>query len=229
MDIDETYENDDLEVLQEYNKIIERDYVKQIVAYVDGSYNKTTQKIGGGIVLLLMDEFYEVRHVLINPITCGESWESMVENPKNPKNEDFLAMHQVGGEIDSALAAAHTAMSVGLPITIVYDYLGVEMWATGEWKRNKPFTQKYHHLMNIYITPVIDVTFEKVKSHTGIQFNDLADVLAKYACDVINGEALLRYFNSHGYELHPVAWVGPDENDTDHEIVYLELVETSKE
>ena len=148
---------------------------------------------------------------------------------ENPKNEDFLAMHQVGGEIDSALAAAHTAMSVGLPITIVYDYLGVEMWATGEWKRNKPFTQKYHHLMNIYITPVIDVTFEKVKSHTGIQFNDFADVLAKYACDVINGEALFKYFNGHGYELHPVAWVGPDENDTDHEIVYLELVETSKE
>ena len=47
-------------------------------------------------------------------------------------------MRNVSGEILGAMAAVERAIELKLPeVTIYYDYMGIEMWAEGAWKRNR--------------------------------------------------------------------------------------------
>ena len=50
----------------------------------------------------------------------------------------------VAGEIGAARFAIEFAITYGFgKCRIVYDYAGIEMWATGKWKTNKPETKAY--------------------------------------------------------------------------------------
>ena len=76
-------------------------------------------------------------------------------------------MRNVAGEILGAMAAVKLAVEKGLPeLAIYYDYLGIEMWATGGWKRNKTGTILYYD----YAAGAgqIRVTFIRVKEHSGV-------------------------------------------------------------
>ena len=65
---------------------------------------------------------------------------------------------------------------------LYYDYQGIESWATGEWKRNKPGTIRYKefydHLQKV------KVYFHKVKGHSGVELNEAVDQLAKAALGI---------------------------------------------
>lgn len=97
------------------------------------------------------------------------------------KNPAAASMRNVAGEIAAALYAVKKASELGVKIRILHDYAGIAFWATGEWQAKNEFTQAYAKIMNqhkgIY-------SFEKVKAHSGNEFNDYVDKKAKSALGI---------------------------------------------
>ncbi len=133
-------------------------------AFVDGSYNIVTGVYGYGGFLVSEGQ----RFVLQG----------------SGADEELASMRNVAGEIEGAMAAVKKALELGLEsLDIYYDYLGIEMWATGGWKRNKIGTIAYYDFMQS-VKSEIKINFIKVKGHSGIEGNEEADRLAKEAAGV---------------------------------------------
>jgi viroplasmin and RNaseH domain-containing protein len=132
-----------------------------VYAFVDGSYNVATHVYGYGGFLI---------HDGIKEVLQGSD-----------KDAEMAAMRNVAGEICGSMAAIRKAVELGLPeVTIYYDYMGIEMWATGAWKCNKKGTAAYRDYV-ASVRNVIVIRFVKVKGHSGIDGNEEADMLAKQA------------------------------------------------
>lgn len=133
-------------------------------AFVDGSYNELTKVYGYGGFLVVQGEKY---------ILQGADSE-----------EEMASMRNVAGEICGCMAAVQKAIEMGLSsVDIYYDYSGIEMWATGAWKRNKTGTIAYYEFMQS-VRDKIEVCFKKVKGHSGIEGNEEADRIAKKAVGI---------------------------------------------
>lgn len=134
-------------------------------AFVDGSYNIKTNTYGfGGFVIA------NEKKILLS----------------GSDNEPEMAtMRNVAGEILGCMAAVQAALAEGLKeLTIYYDYKGIEMWATGQWKRNKRGTVAYYEYMQS-VKNEIDIKFVHVKGHTGVAGNEEADKMAKKAVGIL--------------------------------------------
>ena len=55
--------------------------------------------------------------------------------------------------------------------------MGIECWANSKWKTNNTFTAGYRYQMKL-LAQKIDVSFLKVKGHSNVRFNEIADRLA---------------------------------------------------
>ena len=143
------------DVMQELSEV-----TTEALAYVDGSFNLSTGVYGYGGVLLCRDGS-------IRPLQG------------HGRNETLRTMRNVAGEIHGSMAAIQAAADADIAsITIFYDYMGIEMWANGQWKTNKEGTRAYKAFID-QIRPRIEIRFQKVAAHTGVRFNELVDQLAK--------------------------------------------------
>ena len=90
---------------------------------------------------------------------------------------DVNGTRQVAGELYAVREALGWCRSHSVAdVDIYYDYLGIEKWATGQWKTNQPLTKDYARFVK---SCPVRIHWHKVDSHTGNRWNDRADALAK--------------------------------------------------
>ena len=137
----------------------------RVAVYVDGSYIPT------------IPDTFSFGVVFIHHGTVETYAEKIID-------AEEAQMRNVAGEIHGAVFAMGKCLEKGISeINLYYDYVGIEKWCTGEWKTNKDGTIAYKKYYD-KIKKSVDITFEKVKGHSGDKYNDLADSLAKKACGV---------------------------------------------
>ncbi|MCM1498371.1 MAG: ribonuclease H family protein [Clostridium sp.] len=135
-----------------------------LIAYVDGSYDHSQLRYAYGCVLVLPEEV----------VTLNGSG----------ADERYVSMRNVAGEILGSEKAVSWAKEHGYgEITIYYDYEGIEKWADGIWKANKPGTQRYQAFIAEKRNEMV-INFQKVEAHTGVKYNEMADMLAKEALGI---------------------------------------------
>lgn len=140
------------------SQIVESDPC-EVRAFIDGSFDKRKGVVGsGGVILLDTEE---------------------VEFSLSSTDPNHVAYWNVSGELLAALHVVDYALNHGYTsCSLYYDYMGIEMWATGRWKTNNPLTTNYAKRMK-EASKQLRIDFHKVKAHSGITYNDRADALAK--------------------------------------------------
>ena len=139
------------------------DDLKGLHAYIDGSFSEKITETGYGAVILFDGE-------IIHTIK-GSS-------------KKYIDMRNVAGELFAAAVSIKWALDNGYQsISLHHDYSGIAHWAKGEWKTNQEGTINYKKFIDD-ISKRINISFVKVKGHSGDTYNDMADKLAKEALQV---------------------------------------------
>lgn len=150
--------------------------------YVDGSYNAKLPNYGFGLV-------------------CVKNNKVVYVNKGAGKNNDAISMQQIAGELLGAMIALIYAKKNGYKkVAIIHDYKGVAYHATGFWKRDNKFSEDYYNWMQDFFKkyPEIEVTFCKVDAHTGEDFNEMADGLAKLSVELTPEKRFYTYCEKYG-------------------------------
>lgn len=158
-------ENDTLHAASEKEEKCSED---QVLAYVDGSFDEKIGKYAFGCVMITPE---------------GE----IMRESGNGDNPESMALRNVTGEMLGAMYAVKWCDKNGYSaIKICYDYMGIEKWATGEWRARNDLTQKYAKFMREN-SRKLRISFQKIAAHTGNKYNEEADKLAKAALIDGNG------------------------------------------
>lgn len=144
-----------------------------LLAYVDGSFRPEPARYAFGCVFL--PESGEIR------IAYG-----------NGSEPESLKQRNVAGEMLGAMYAVRVAMMSGYQaVTLCYDYEGLEKWVTGAWRSKTELTRKYAEAMRRW-GRTIRISFRKVAAHTKVEYNELADKIAKKGLTDGNGVPKIR-------------------------------------
>ncbi len=143
----------------EQRVVIEQNSGAELVAYIDGSFDKRLGTVGAGGIMFFNGVEKTFSFGTKDP-QFTEFW--------NVAGELLAAMHVMQYAVDNSISSC----------ALYYDYMGIEMWATKKWKRNNGLTRGYAEFYDT-VAPKLQVHFHKVEAHTGVQYNEVADQLAK--------------------------------------------------
>lgn len=131
-----------------------------LTIYVDGSFKEIAGNYSYGLVAVLNDEIvYE-------------------ENGIGNKEPEAVALRNISGEVLGAMKAASYAAKNGYKeINLCYDYQGIECWALGTWNRRGCISEYYYKFMQAN-SKLVNIHFIKIKGHSGVKYNEMADILA---------------------------------------------------
>ncbi len=152
--------NDGSFVMNEPKQTIEKSeaasFALDLVAYVDGSFNKNTGVYGSAAILIANDTIIAT---------------------KTSRGTKMNSMWNIAGEISAAALAVKLAEEY-MPdsLLIKYDCEGVAKWPLGEYRAKNEYTQKYVEFMNKPRS--FPIYYEHVKAHTGDKYNEMADDMA---------------------------------------------------
>jgi len=136
----------------------------EMIAYVDGSYEHSIKSCSYGGVTFFQGE----KHTFSG----------------REKDSKLIQMRNVAGELKGARLAMEYAISQNAKVLYLH-YEGIEKWATSAWQARKEGTKDYKKYYD-EISKKLNVVFVKVKAHTGDQYNEEADQLAKDALESLN-------------------------------------------
>ncbi|MEA1986024.1 MAG: RNase H family protein [Candidatus Marinimicrobia bacterium] len=135
-----------------------------------------------------MKQYFDIPYIYIDGSFMNETISYGIAVVKNEKlihkesgivNKQYKQHHQIGGELFACINTIKWCETNKIKdIVLLYDYEGIEKWATGKWKANKPLTILYKNFMSEID---VNIYWEKVKSHSGDKWNDFVDQLAKDA------------------------------------------------
>lgn len=151
------------EKIEREEKLIEQAQLKEneAIAYVDGSFQLSNFTYSYGVVFIT---------------TKGKETFSGRDD-----DMELAQMRNVSGEIKGAMVAMEIALKEKKDtLYLHFDYTGIRDWAVGNWKTNKDGTKSYKRFYDS-IKDKLDVKFIKVKAHSGVEYNEEADQLAKEA------------------------------------------------
>ena len=130
---------------------------------MDGSYSESAEKSGFGAIII---DDKGVQTPLYKAFT-------------KQLNADFLKLRNVAAELEGVKESINWAIAYNKTrIKIYYDYEGIGKWADGSWKANNDVTRKYVEFINKN-KMLVTIEFCKVPAHSGIEYNEQADKLAK--------------------------------------------------
>ncbi len=136
----------------------------EATAYVDGSYSNELKMFSYGAVIFHNNDKKEFSKAFSDP--------------------ELIDMRNVAGEIKGSEFVMQYCIDNNIKsVDIYYDYAGIEKWCSGEWKANKTGTMNYAKFYSS-ISDRLHINFIKVKGHSGDEYNDLADSLAKSALNI---------------------------------------------
>jgi ribonuclease HI len=147
----------------EIKKQVEENNLKdnEAISYVDGSFDLANWTYSYGVVFITKEG--------------KETYSGREDDPK------MAEMRNVSGELKGAMVAMDLAIKKGKDkLYLHFDYTGIEQWAKAQWKTNKEGTKSYKTYYDS-IKDRLEVVFIKVKAHSGIEYNEEADQLAKDA------------------------------------------------
>jgi len=131
----------------------------RLYIFTDGSFINKKNRIGWGFVAIKN-----------NFVIHKESGE--VFNNFESRN--------ITGEVEAVINALtwYSTQNFTIPTSIVYDYIGLGMWANNLWKTNSTVSIRYAAIVQP-LQKKYNFIWEKVSGHTGIIGNEIADMLAK--------------------------------------------------
>jgi ribonuclease HI len=131
--------------------------------YVDGSYK------GGRVLFGFM---------VVENNQC-------IHKERGELQGEVTKMHQIGGELKAVLSALSWAKKEQRPITICYDYLGIEMWVADlfgkrPWETKNKWTEGYRSFLINNQQWLVGM--KKVKAHSGHFWNTKIDEFVGETC-----------------------------------------------